>query len=194
MKAYSALVDDPDHWVEMTFEAGDMQFVNNYHVLHGRREYVDDTESGESVGSNGCGSQPRSLAPRIDPTVPGRRGNAQLVGQTHQGVTPLTARVRDSLHPMSRFHDFTMASLEGEQVSFSDFADQACLIVNVASAEASRLSTQVCVRFIMTTTGSVSSASRATSSASRSPAPPKKSVPSSPTTTTSISRCSPRST
>ena len=35
---------------------------------------------------------------------------------------------------MSRFHDFTMASLEGEQVSFSDFADQACLIVNVASA------------------------------------------------------------
>ena len=46
MKAYSALVDDPDHWVEMTFEAGDMQFVNNYHVLHGRREYVDDTESG----------------------------------------------------------------------------------------------------------------------------------------------------
>ena len=24
MKAYSALVDDPDHWVEMTFEAGDM--------------------------------------------------------------------------------------------------------------------------------------------------------------------------
>jgi hypothetical protein len=46
MKAYSALVDDPDHWVEMSFDAGDMQFVNNYHVLHGRREYVDDTESG----------------------------------------------------------------------------------------------------------------------------------------------------
>ena len=35
---------------------------------------------------------------------------------------------------MSRFHDFTMTSLEGEQVPFSDFADQACLIVNVASA------------------------------------------------------------
>ena len=47
IKAYSALVDDPDHWVEMTFEAGDMQFVNNYHVLHGRREYADDTESGQ---------------------------------------------------------------------------------------------------------------------------------------------------
>ena len=35
---------------------------------------------------------------------------------------------------MGRFHDFEMASLEGEQVSFSDFADSACLIVNVASA------------------------------------------------------------
>ena len=46
MKAYSALVDDPDHWVEMTFEPGDMQFVNNYHVLHGRKPYVDDTDTG----------------------------------------------------------------------------------------------------------------------------------------------------
>jgi len=35
---------------------------------------------------------------------------------------------------MSSFHDFEMVSLEGEQVSFSDFADSACLIVNVASA------------------------------------------------------------
>ena len=46
MKAYSALVDDPDHWVEMMFEPGDMQFVNNYHVLHGRKPYVDDTDTG----------------------------------------------------------------------------------------------------------------------------------------------------
>ena len=46
MKAYTALVEDPDHRVEMTFEPGDIQFVNNYHVLHGRRAYVDDTDSG----------------------------------------------------------------------------------------------------------------------------------------------------
>jgi Taurine catabolism dioxygenase TauD, TfdA family len=25
---------------------GDIQFVNNYHVLHGRRRYVDDAETG----------------------------------------------------------------------------------------------------------------------------------------------------
>ncbi len=35
---------------------------------------------------------------------------------------------------MARFHEFQMMSLEGEQVSFSDFADSACLVVNVASA------------------------------------------------------------
>jgi glutathione peroxidase-family protein len=35
---------------------------------------------------------------------------------------------------MSTFHDFEMLSLEGERVSFSDFAESACLIVNVASA------------------------------------------------------------
>lgn len=46
MKAYTALVEDPDHRVEMRFEAGDMQFVNNYHVLHGRKPYSDDTDSG----------------------------------------------------------------------------------------------------------------------------------------------------
>ena len=34
---------------------------------------------------------------------------------------------------MSRFHEFEMTSLEGEQVSFHDFADGACLVVNVAS-------------------------------------------------------------
>ncbi len=35
---------------------------------------------------------------------------------------------------MSRFHDFEMTSITGEQVAFSEFADAACLVVNVASA------------------------------------------------------------
>ncbi len=35
---------------------------------------------------------------------------------------------------MALFHEFEMASLEGEQVPFADFADAACLVVNVASA------------------------------------------------------------
>jgi hypothetical protein len=46
MAAYDALVADPAHQVEMTFEPGDMQFINNYHVLHGRRTFEDDHEAG----------------------------------------------------------------------------------------------------------------------------------------------------
>ncbi len=34
---------------------------------------------------------------------------------------------------MSQFHQFEMASLEGEPVSFGEFAGGACLVVNVAS-------------------------------------------------------------
>ena len=33
---------DPTYHVSMMLEPGDMQFVNNYHVLHGRDEYQDD--------------------------------------------------------------------------------------------------------------------------------------------------------
>jgi hypothetical protein len=31
----------------MTLQPGDMQFVNNYHVLHARTGYVDDPASGK---------------------------------------------------------------------------------------------------------------------------------------------------
>ena len=37
---------DPDYNVFMDFEPGDMQFVNNYHVLHARTTYVDDRATG----------------------------------------------------------------------------------------------------------------------------------------------------
>ena len=33
--------------VVMDFQPGDMQFINNYHVLHGRTEYVDDRAAGK---------------------------------------------------------------------------------------------------------------------------------------------------
>lgn len=46
MDAYDALVNDPDNRVEMALAPGDIQFVNNYHVLHGRRAYVDDPAGG----------------------------------------------------------------------------------------------------------------------------------------------------
>ena len=35
---------------------------------------------------------------------------------------------------MANFHDFEMDSITGETVSLSDYEDQVCLVVNVASA------------------------------------------------------------
>ncbi len=35
---------------------------------------------------------------------------------------------------MAHFHEFEMLSLEGDLVAFAMFADEACLVVNVASA------------------------------------------------------------
>jgi alpha-ketoglutarate-dependent taurine dioxygenase len=37
---------DPQYQAEMLMRPGDAQFVNNYHVLHARRGYVDDRTSG----------------------------------------------------------------------------------------------------------------------------------------------------
>ena len=37
---------DPQYHVSMGMQPGDMQFVNNYHVLHGRDGYADDREPG----------------------------------------------------------------------------------------------------------------------------------------------------
>ncbi len=46
MAALDALVADEDLQLEMTLSPGDIQFINNYHVLHGRRAYVDDPGTG----------------------------------------------------------------------------------------------------------------------------------------------------
>lgn len=46
MRRVDAMTIDPEFNVVMDFEPGDMQFVNNYHVLHARRAYVDDPASG----------------------------------------------------------------------------------------------------------------------------------------------------
>ena len=46
MNRVDAMCMDPEFHVEMTLQPGDMQFVNNYHVLHARRGYTDDRPSG----------------------------------------------------------------------------------------------------------------------------------------------------
>ncbi len=42
----SELANDPDFNVYMDLQPGEMQFINNYHVLHGRTAYEDDPAHG----------------------------------------------------------------------------------------------------------------------------------------------------
>jgi len=44
--AVSALANDPDFNVYMDLSPGEIQFINNYHVLHGRAQYTDDRAAG----------------------------------------------------------------------------------------------------------------------------------------------------
>ena len=46
MDLVDALCADPQHHVSMQLQPGDMQFVNNYHVLHARTAYTDDRANG----------------------------------------------------------------------------------------------------------------------------------------------------
>jgi hypothetical protein len=47
MDRLDAMCTDPQYCVPMGLLPGDMQFVNNYHVLHGRAAYADDRAAGK---------------------------------------------------------------------------------------------------------------------------------------------------
>jgi hypothetical protein len=47
MNRVDAMCADPQYHVSMTMRPGDMQFVNNYHVLHARDAYEDDRPAGK---------------------------------------------------------------------------------------------------------------------------------------------------
>lgn len=46
MQRVDAMTQDPNYNVFMDLQPGDIQFVNNYHVLHARTTYVDDPSTG----------------------------------------------------------------------------------------------------------------------------------------------------
>jgi hypothetical protein len=46
LDAVSAMANDPQFNVYMDLRPGEMQFINNYHVLHGRTAYEDDVPAG----------------------------------------------------------------------------------------------------------------------------------------------------
>jgi hypothetical protein len=47
MNRVDAMCADPQYHVSMMLQPGDMQFVNNYHVLHARRGYTDIRDEGK---------------------------------------------------------------------------------------------------------------------------------------------------
>jgi hypothetical protein len=47
LDAVVRMADDPANHVLMALQPGDMQFINNYHVMHGRTAYDDDREGGK---------------------------------------------------------------------------------------------------------------------------------------------------
>ena len=46
LKTVTEMARDPRYNVYMDLAPGEMQFINNYHVLHGRQEYQDDVANG----------------------------------------------------------------------------------------------------------------------------------------------------
>ena len=46
LRAVEAMAAEADNHVTMPLRPGDMQFINNYHVLHGRTAYEDDRSGG----------------------------------------------------------------------------------------------------------------------------------------------------
>jgi len=46
LRTFVTLADDPDGTVQMALRPGDIQLIDNYHVLHGRTPYEDDRGAG----------------------------------------------------------------------------------------------------------------------------------------------------
>jgi hypothetical protein len=46
LRAVESMANEPDNQVLMELRPGDIQFINNYHVLHGRTAYEDDRPAG----------------------------------------------------------------------------------------------------------------------------------------------------
>ncbi len=81
MDAYDALIFDQENQVEMLLQPGEMQFINNYHVLHGRRRYVDDPASGRVRWLKRLWLATDSLGPEDRPERYQRAGSMQHWGE-----------------------------------------------------------------------------------------------------------------
>ena len=75
LKWIRAQADSGRFSVKMDFQPGDMQFINNYHVLHGRTPYVDDRASGKVRHLKRLWLETSVLADRPSHFLMGRRSH-----------------------------------------------------------------------------------------------------------------------
>jgi hypothetical protein len=71
----SEMARDPDYNVYMDLPPGSMQFINNYHVLHGRMAYEDDVANGYKRHLKRLWLATRVLTSRPQDFVNGTRGH-----------------------------------------------------------------------------------------------------------------------
>ena len=79
------MANDPQFNVYMDLRPGEMQFINNYHVLHGRTAYVDDAASGHKRHLKRLWLATRSLRSRPEPL---RQAPRALGAQAHRQPHP----------------------------------------------------------------------------------------------------------
>ena len=111
--AASALANDPDFNVYMDLQPGEMQFINNYHVLHGRTAYEDDVAHGYKrhlkrlwLATYALTDRPK-LVRRPRRAATGRPSARSAPCRRWSGSTPLSppaARPREPTPPRAHGH------------------------------------------------------------------------------------------
>lgn len=94
LETVSAMANDPQFNVYMDLRPGEMQFINNYHVLHGRTAYVDDPASGYKRHLKRLWLATRSLPGR--PVVFGKHNAHWAENRSVSRIRPVEKAARPS--------------------------------------------------------------------------------------------------
>ena len=97
MDRVDAMCADPEYHVSMLMQPGDMQFVNNYHVLHARDSYEDDRAAAQDPPPQAAVARDRRARQRREARTVPPRPHRRLLGEQgpHQERAP-DLRVRPS--------------------------------------------------------------------------------------------------
>jgi hypothetical protein len=90
LETVSTMANDPQFNVYMDLRPGEMQFINNYHVLHGRTAYVDDAASGHKRHLKRLWLATRSLGAR--PSVFGKHNAHWAENRSVSRIRPVDKR------------------------------------------------------------------------------------------------------